>query len=284
LANRKRTGWKILLIPEDESNVRQFRLPRKAVMSLVGIFVLIIIYAAIETTLFWSAARRAAQVEPLKRKVRELENSSAELNRLGTELTRLKGFEQQLRRVLSGKNNSNSSENLPWDNGDYNQLPGESTTNQILEAQKSSESPVREAKSVGTAAYTAMDVPTLPPVRGYVTRHFTNPGLFNQNTHYGLDVAARVGTPVLAAADGQVLFADWTYQYGNYVVITHRSGYISFYGHNQVLLVRPGERVRQGQPIALLGNSGVSTAPHVHFELWQDGSPIDPMSLLASAP
>jgi murein DD-endopeptidase MepM/ murein hydrolase activator NlpD len=140
------------------------------------------------------------------------------------------------------------------------------------------------ARSLGGVAYTAMDLPTLPPVRGFATRRFTPP-VFSQGAgHPGLDIAAREGTPVLASADGLVVFSDWTWLYGNLVVLTHRSGFVSLYGHCQVLLVRPGERVRQGQPIALLGNSGISTAPHLHFELWQDGSPVDPAALLKTFP
>jgi len=129
-----------------------------------------------------------------------------------------------------------------------------------------------------------MDLPTLIPVRGYMTRAFLIAKSPRWIAHNGLDIAAREGTPVLAAADGLVLFADWTYQYGNLVAVMHRSGYTSFYGHNQVLFVKPGERIRQGQPIALLGNSGVSTAPHLHFEIWQDGSPVDPTTLLRTSP
>ncbi len=129
-----------------------------------------------------------------------------------------------------------------------------------------------------------MDVPTVPPVRGYVTRRYIAPQALHQIVHEGLDIAAREGTPVLAAADGLILFSDWTYRYGNLVVIAHRSGYVSFYGHNQVLFARPGSRVHQGEPIALVGNSGVSTAPHLHFELWRDDKPVDPLTLLKVAP
>jgi murein DD-endopeptidase MepM/ murein hydrolase activator NlpD len=149
---------------------------------------------------------------------------------------------------------------------------------------KSNVSPVADARRLGSYSYTAMDVPTLPPVHGYVSRRFLDPATFHQASHRGLDIAAREGTPILAAADGIVLFSDWTYRFGNLVVLAHRSGYTTFYGHNQVLFARPGEHVRQGEPIALLGNSGVSTAPHLHFEVWQDGSPMDPMTLLKAAP
>jgi murein DD-endopeptidase MepM/ murein hydrolase activator NlpD len=279
LAASKGRGWKLLVIAEDESHIRQFRLSRKTVATIVTVAVLILVYAGLETVLFWLVARRAAEVEPLRRRVHELESSSDELARLGSELTRLRGFEQQLRKVLSGKE-TGGLESLPWGDGTFADLP----SGDLLTLPKSAANPVGEAHSVGALAYTAMDLPTATPVRGFVTRPFATAKSPRWIAHHGLDIAAREGTPVLAAADGLVLFAEWTYRYGNMVVVAHRSGYTSFYGHNQVLLVRTGERVRQGQPLALLGNSGASTAPHLHFEIWRDGSPVDPATLLRPSP
>jgi murein DD-endopeptidase MepM/ murein hydrolase activator NlpD len=279
LAVSKGRGWKLLLIAEDESHIRQFRLSRKAVVTIVAVAILILVYAGLETVLFWLVAHRAAEVEPLRRRIHELESSSDELARLGGELTRLKNFEQQLRKVLSGKE-TGGPESLPWGNGSFNELP----SGDVLTLPKSAASPVGEAHSIGAPAYTALDLPTLTPVRGFVTRPFTTAQYPRWTAHHGLDIAAREGTPVLAAADGLVLFADWTYRYGNMVVVAHRSGYTTFYGHNQVLFVKAGERVRQGQPLALLGNSGASTAPHLHFEIWRDGSPVDPATLLRTSP
>jgi murein DD-endopeptidase MepM/ murein hydrolase activator NlpD len=283
LAASKGRGWKLLVISEDESAIRQFRIPRKAVMTLVAVSVLIVVYALVETVLFWTVARRAAQVEPLRHRVAELQSSSGELARLTAELTQLKSFEQQLRRVLSGKEGG-SLESLPGITTPFDQLPSADDNPDQSAVPRPASSPVGEARVLGASGYTAMDVPTVPPVRGYVTRQFIPSKLFSQISHHGMDIAAREGTPVLAAADGLVLFSDWTYRYGNLVVIAHRSGYVSFYGHNQVLFARPGNRVAQGEPIALLGNSGVSTAPHLHFELWRDGSPVDPTTVLKAAP
>lgn len=85
--------------------------------------------------------------------------------------------------------------------------------------------------------------------------------------HGGLDMAAPVGTPVYAAGDGVVLEPVGTSGFGNAVVIRHASGEVTVYGHNSKVLVEPGERVRAGQLVALVGSSGFSTGNHLHFEV-----------------
>jgi murein DD-endopeptidase MepM/ murein hydrolase activator NlpD len=114
--------------------------------------------------------------------------------------------------------------------------------------------------------------PAILPTEGYMTRGFEPE--FN---HYGLDIAGKIGTLIIAAADGNVVFSGWTYNDGYVVIISHASGFMSFYKHNQTLLKSAGSFVRRGEPIATLGNSGTSSSgPHLHFEIWKDGIPVDP--------
>jgi len=115
-------------------------------------------------------------------------------------------------------------------------------------------------------------IPLSLPVAGYVTQGFDP-----QNGHFGIDIAARRGTPVTAAAGGVVLFAGWTYDSGNMLILSHGQNILTFYKHNQSLLAHLGERVNRGEPIALLGDSGhTSMGPHLHFEVWIDGHAVDP--------
>lgn len=99
--------------------------------------------------------------------------------------------------------------------------------------------------------------------------------------HRGIDVAGPVGTPIVAAADGEVITAGWNSGgYGNWVRIRHPDGSITLYAHNHRNHVRRGQQVRQGQHIADMGSTGFSTGPHVHFEIHRNGSPTDPMAFL----
>jgi lysostaphin len=102
--------------------------------------------------------------------------------------------------------------------------------------------------------------------------------------HRGIDIAAPVGTPVVAAADGVVATSGWdSGGYGNKVDIRHPDGSLTRYAHNSRLLVRAGQTVRQGQLIAEMGSTGRSTGPHLHFEIRPSGKgAVNPMAFLPS--
>lgn len=94
--------------------------------------------------------------------------------------------------------------------------------------------------------------------------------------HYGTDFAADEGTDVLCFADGTVLSAGWDDGYGNFVKVDHGDGFVTLYGHCSALLVTEGETVTKGERIALVGSTGQSTGPHLHFELIHDGIYLNP--------
>ena len=98
--------------------------------------------------------------------------------------------------------------------------------------------------------------------------------------HSGLDFGADYGTTIRAADNGVVIFAGWYGGYGNAVVINHGKGISTLYGHNSKLYVAEGQSVQRGEVIADAGSSGLSTGPHLHFEVRQDGEPVDPMNYL----
>jgi murein DD-endopeptidase MepM/ murein hydrolase activator NlpD len=118
--------------------------------------------------------------------------------------------------------------------------------------------------------------PVVLPAEGYISRGFDT-----DQRHYGLDIAGKMGTLVNAAADGYVVFAGWTSDDGYKLILSHSGGFLTFYQHNQSLLKSAHAFVRRGEPIALLGNSGqTSVGPHVHFEIWKDGVPVDPANYI----
>jgi murein DD-endopeptidase MepM/ murein hydrolase activator NlpD len=120
------------------------------------------------------------------------------------------------------------------------------------------------------------DIYFIKPLDGFISRDF-NP----EKGHMGIDVVARTGTPVYAAANGYVVFSDYTIDDGYSLIINHSNDYITVYKHCSSLLKRQRESVLQGELIALSGNTGEKTSgPHLHFEVWKNGKPINPKTVL----
>jgi murein DD-endopeptidase MepM/ murein hydrolase activator NlpD len=118
---------------------------------------------------------------------------------------------------------------------------------------------------------------------GYVTRGQAGPGgggNSGSEAHPGLDIAISIGSAVRASGGGTVLEAGEQAEYGTYVLLQHPEGYQTLYGHLSRLTVRPGEPVEAGDVLGLSGNTGRSSAPHLHFEVRHDGLPIDPRTVL----
>lgn len=120
------------------------------------------------------------------------------------------------------------------------------------------------------------DFVLFPPVSGVIT------GTYNpEEKHFAIDVATVKNTPVKATADGTVILAEWTADTGYVVVLRHKDNLISVYKHNASLSVAQGDLVKSGEVIAASGNTGaLTTGPHLHFELWSDGYPINPTNFI----
>lgn len=119
------------------------------------------------------------------------------------------------------------------------------------------------------------------PCQGTVTSPFGTRHIFGADDfHRGTDIAAPLGTEILAAAPGTVCFAGEKGSYGNLIQVDHGSGYVTRYAHCSAFLAQEGDWVDQGQPVALVGSTGRSTGPHCHFEIRRDGEPVDAETLL----
>lgn len=112
----------------------------------------------------------------------------------------------------------------------------------------------------------------MDPVEGYVTEDY-NP----IKEHFGIDIASKEDAPVKAVFDGKVISANYTLETGYVIEIQHKSNLISIYKHNSKLLKKPGDFIKAGEAIAFVGNTGeLSSGPHLHFELWQEGKSLNP--------
>jgi len=110
------------------------------------------------------------------------------------------------------------------------------------------------------------------PMKGIITNEF------NPNTkHFGVDLVAKKDEAIKAVLDGTVVLSEWTLETGYVIILQHQQNLVSVYKHNSALLKQCGEFVKAGDPIAIIGESGEFTSgPHLHFELWNDGNPVNP--------
>lgn len=115
------------------------------------------------------------------------------------------------------------------------------------------------------------------PVKGVLYSRF---GTRGATRHDGIDIAAPEGTPIVAAADGEVIYAGTQRGYGLIVIVRHDDGLITIYAHNRENLVEEGRKVRQGQILAKVGRTGRATGPHCHFEVRRGTTPLEPLDFL----
>lgn len=197
--------------------------------------------------------------EPLKSAVNELNERS----RLIQSILNFVGVE-----VVSVEENDGKSQGGP-----YIQLPAEGLETLIFETD--------------TYLKTIQTIPLgFPTSGGKITSFFgprRDPFTKKKAVHYGIDIKNKIGSKIVATADGIVERSQFDSIYGRFVKIDHGNGFHSIYGHNKKLLVAKGDKVKRGQAIALLGNSGRSTGPHVHYELRFNGQVIDPIKYMKVA-
>jgi murein DD-endopeptidase MepM/ murein hydrolase activator NlpD len=146
---------------------------------------------------------------------------------------------------------------------DFNFFPGEKFT------------PGERIRFLGSLFSAPLEDVKITSSFGYRQNPFTG----NMSFHPGVDLRASMNTEVLAARDGKVIETGTLEIYGHFVIIDHDGGYQSVYGHLNEILVSEGQMVDAGEVIALSGNSGISTGPHLHFEIRRDGKPVDPSRL-----
>jgi murein DD-endopeptidase MepM/ murein hydrolase activator NlpD len=200
---------------------------------------------------------RASQYEIMKKRSREVEEKFSELQALKRELSDLKKTESKLQHMLG-----------------LSQQPVLLSLNDITRSTSLNASVAGDQAPLNNSQDTASanierTTPSIMPVKGWISAKMGA-------HHNGVDIAAREGNPVAAAADGIVTFAGWDNYFGNKVEIAHGQKFSTMYGHNAKIFVKEKQIVKQGQVIALVGSTGQSSGPHLHYEVRINGKPVDP--------
>jgi murein DD-endopeptidase MepM/ murein hydrolase activator NlpD len=260
--------------------------PREAFLSptvlriLLGFALLVFVVLVLETIFYSDLLQRAYERDQLVNENEELRREVARVDMIEQQLSELQQFSSQVKRSLTEgadlerilRAGEEVEEELPVGSQDAAWVPIDPASSDQVNRS------LERVPAGGSAIQ--LSLPSRWPVEGFITRGFEGTSVDPALSHAGIDIAVPRGTPIRAVGSGIVLVADWTPRYGYRVVIDHGSAVLSMYGHNELLLVQPGDRVRAGSPIALSGNSGISTAPHLHLEIWISGRAVNPMALL----
>jgi murein DD-endopeptidase MepM/ murein hydrolase activator NlpD len=260
---KKRSDRRVTIVVHTDGDLasRQYRVPVWALEAgkwsalVVGLLVVLFF------TFAGPISRAAARVPGLEREVARLEEENGRVQQLAAALNRAEANYQELRGML-GVRAPREKAVAPTD------LMRATTVRS-----RPPSAPQRYEPGASEPAHWPLDVP------GFVTRGQVRPG-DPAESHPGIDIAVPAGTPVRAAGGGVVEAAGADPAYGLFVLMRHMSGYETMYGHASRVLVRDGDSVQAGQVIALSGNSGRSTAPHLHFEIRREGKSLDPLAVV----
>ena len=280
--NKHRQYYRILVIPDDKDEPKAFNVPVRRLKILKILAVVLAVHFLAGIVFYVQYFRLHKKHKTLLVVNQQLEANNAQVNKLMAEFESLESHQDRINKALgiNHRNGSGTSTELiiPEENTAVNILPDYSsrTERRVDPAVILRERHNFLQQSKTTIHEFEKSVPTLLPVDGVLSADYENDTSKGATQHRGIDIAADKGKMVKAAADGVVVFAGWTYDLGNLIIIYHGNGFYTYYGHNQQALVPRGSLVTKGQQIALLGNSGISSAPHLHFEIWKDGVSLDP--------
>ena len=193
-------------------------------------------------------------------------------------------YMDNLKRILSGEpgrsdsgNEGNQPDTVPANRAKT--LIPPSHDDSVLRSEVEAQNPYNVATNIALNSKPGGNINNyffFTPLKGIVTNGF-NP----LNGHFGVDIVCKENEAIKATLDGTVILATWTLATGNVIIIQHANNLISVYEHNSVLLKKAGDYVKAGDVIAIVGNTGeLTTGPHLHFELWYRGNPVNPQQYM----
>lgn len=262
----------IMLVPHNSRKTFNLKI------SFLGLFTMGV-FSLIGVAYVLSISVNAFEYKTMRQR---LDYYSAAFGEAKTTIQALKKSQEDFQKLFSFKKKEDVLENLPSETDDGGGLDIDLLKKQITESMESVQA-IKEYLAKQKDLYEA--TPRGLPTSGYISSGYgsrIHPITHKQDFHSGYDIVSNRGTDVHATADGVVSIAGPCGGNGNLVVIEHGYGYSTIYAHNQKIFVHKGEIVKRGQVISAVGSTGLSTGPHVHYEVWRNGRAINPQQYVAS--
>jgi murein DD-endopeptidase MepM/ murein hydrolase activator NlpD len=289
-----------MILPDETTRVRKYRVPRTMIRGLLVVLAVFVLGLGYLVTDYYGVKKMVTELDRLRLEARQQQQQlvtfAKSFDDLQGEMTRLRQFDMKLR-VMADLDGVVYPEQIMGIGGEnpepFNPLEGElsfqdqtiiSSMNRSLDRLKTEVS-IQERSFQELVEYLEdqksllASTPSIWPVKGWLTSTFgyrSSPFTGRRELHKGLDIATRSGTPVIAPADGLVVFAGREGGFGNMIIIDHGYGITTRYGHCSSLEAKLGQKIKRGDVVARVGNTGRSTGPHVHYEVAVNGVSVNP--------
>jgi murein DD-endopeptidase MepM/ murein hydrolase activator NlpD len=259
---------------EEVLNVRLTKMNVVAILG-TGIFIFLIIVISV---IAYTPVRELIPGYPDDKTIRNIFMNNYRLDSLEQEIKKRDAYFENLRRIISGEKPQEfgQSSDTPVTRAslNYKRSTEDSMLRNMIEPKDKFGLSTIESRKIRPALFNVL---FFPPVKGMVTNSYNN-----EMDHYGTDIAAGTDEVVKSTLPGTVILTGWTLETGYIIQIQHADNILSVYKHNAELLKHMGDRVKAGDPIAIVGNSGeLTTGPHLHFELWYNGTPLNPQDYIS---
>lgn len=292
--------YTIMVIPDISGKLRRFSISEKSVKILLSVFCLIIVTSVFLFYRHVQLSKEVIELESLRKETREqrlqIQQFVQKVKDFEQQMSRLERFDKKLRVITSLEGSGASAQK--WGVGGFDDRESDISTpilsgegKKAIEKLNTDIDTLKNQAEMQEISFQELDeffkgqesllssTPSIWPVRGWVTSGFgyrVSPFTDRKEVHEGIDIATRMNMPVVSPADGVVVRAGRDTSYGNILEIDHGYGVVTRYGHNSRLMVNVGDKVKRGQVVAQVGNSGRSTGPHLHYEVVLNGVPVNP--------
>jgi septal ring factor EnvC (AmiA/AmiB activator) len=296
-------GYTLIIVSPDLSRIKQYRVSRFIPRIVIVLLSLILIYFCYTQYYLLKSKKEASELASLEKETRaqkaQIRWFAFQINELKEQLDKLNAFESKLRvitniqakphtsnlRGMGGPESTDSSLTSIFHKRHEKLIEDMGRELNILRDQaKRQEESFHQLEAYINSKRTMLNsTPAIWPVRGLLTCGFESrisPFTGLKEFHQGLDIAAPIGTPIVSPADGVVVHIGLEKSYGRMLTMDHGFGFMTRYGHIAKATVKVGEKVKRGQTIALVGDTGRTTGPHLHYEVHINGIPVNPLNYI----
>lgn len=292
--------YTVMIVPDETAKVRRYQIPKIFVRGIVVLAVLSLAGLAYFLSDYYNVKGMVDDLDRLRLETRQQKQQlmafAKSIDDLQTEMTRLRKFDTKLR-VMADLDGVVYPEQIMAIGGEnpepFNPMESDLSFQDqaLIKSMTTGLSRLRTEASIQERSFQELveyladqksllaSTPSIWPVKGWRTSTFgyrRSPFTGRREMHKGLDVATRTGTPIIAPADGLVTFTGREGGFGNMVAIDHGYGIVTKYAHCSSIEVKIGQKVKRGDVIAKVGNTGRSTGPHLHYEVAVNGVAVNP--------